>query len=179
MCCLGVCDNSTNNVLFYLLFLQNEEHIAYYKAKHQNTVKNKRACTHKHAHTHTCMHTQACTHAYMHAHTRTHIRTHTHRIQSLGTHSVLSCRAGDCDFQTGFCQWTEDSSGTQQWVQGSGQSHTNNSAPLFDHDGSSTGNLLSVCMLVGGEGGVIVPHHQPCFHDGQIIMHSTGHHSIA
>ena len=66
MCCLGVCDNSTNNVLFYLLFLQNEEHIAYYKAKHQNTVKNKRACTHKHAHTHTCMHTHAHTYARTH-----------------------------------------------------------------------------------------------------------------
>ena len=97
-------------------------------------------------------------------------------IQLLGTHSVLSFRAGDCDFQTGFCQWTEDSSGTQQWVQGSGQSHTNNSAPLFDHDGSSTGNLPSICMLV--EGGDIVPQHQPCSHGGQIIMHSTGQHSI-
>ena len=119
----------------------------------------------------------------MHAHTRTHTP---HSVAWYPQCLVLSCRAGDCDFQTGFCQWTEDSSGTQQWVQGSGQSHTNNSAPLFDHDGSPTGNLPSVCMLVGGEGGVLVPHQQLCSCDGQIIRafhqstqyHSTSHHSV-
>lgn len=47
--------------------------------------------------------------------------------------------SGDCNFQYDNCQWTIDSNGSWQWSSGSGQSHENNSAPMFDHSGSPTG----------------------------------------
>lgn len=61
---------------------------------------------------------------------------------------------GICGFQDDFCQWTEDSNGIVQWLRGSGQSHANYSAPMYDHNGNPSRTetffflFLVVCFSV-------------------------------
>ncbi|XP_055957691.1 MAM and LDL-receptor class A domain-containing protein 1-like [Patella vulgata] len=52
---------------------------------------------------------------------------------------------GNCDFETGYCGWTDDSKGNFQWSLGKNQTQTQNTGPPYDHTfNSNAGSYLYV-----------------------------------